>query len=149
MAKIGILTCTSVTQDVPCASFGCLQSFNMRSGQFERYANDDELQLVGIINCAGCPTLKAPEKILNRVRAIAQAGATAIHISECLMRACPYRNKYASLIREQFPELEVIEGTHPMPEDEAGQKFLGLIEDQLRSQKTTMAELACAAGIME
>lgn len=149
MAKIGILTCTSVTQDVPCASFGCLRSFNMRTGQFERYAGDDELQLVGIINCAGCPTLKAPEKILSRVRAIALAGATAIHMSACLERACPHRNRYACLIKEQFPELEVIAGTHPMPEDRAGQKFLGMIEDQLRSQKTTMAELACAAGILE
>ncbi len=113
MAKIGILTCTSVTQDIPCGSFGCLHAFNSRAGLFERYANDDELQLVGIINCAGCPTLKAPEKILSRVRAIALAGATAMHISYCLMRACPYRNKYVSLIKEHFPELEVIEGTPP------------------------------------
>jgi len=148
MAKIGILTCTSVTQDIPCGSFGCLQSFNMRVGQFERYADDDELQLVAIISCAGCPTLRAPEKILSRVRAIALAGATAMHISYCLMQACPYRKKYISLIKEHFPDLEVVEGTHPPPEDEAGQKFLELVENQLKSQKTTMAELACEAGIL-
>jgi len=43
-----------------------------RRGFFARYQEDESLDLIGIINCAGCPTLAAPEKILKRVRALAE-----------------------------------------------------------------------------
>jgi predicted metal-binding protein len=40
-----------------------------RRGFFEQYPQDEPLDLIGIINCAGCPTLAAPEKIIKKVRA--------------------------------------------------------------------------------
>jgi predicted metal-binding protein len=41
MARIGILTCSSVTQEIPCGCFGCLMAFNGRQGEFKRYAEDN------------------------------------------------------------------------------------------------------------
>ena len=64
MARIGILTCSNCTQETHCASVVCLGDLRKRRGLFARYAAEEPLDLIGIINCAGCPTVAAPEKIL-------------------------------------------------------------------------------------
>ena len=71
MARIGILTCSNCTQDTNCASVVCLGDMRKRRGLFERYSSENQLDLIGIISCSGCPTLAAPEKILKRVEALA------------------------------------------------------------------------------
>ena len=67
MARIGILTCSNTTQDVACSSFGCLKDVNNNTGEFERYREEGGTELVGIINCAGCPTRLTPEKIIGEL----------------------------------------------------------------------------------
>ena len=66
MARIGIVTCSNCTQESHCASVVCLGDMRKRKGFFERYLKDEPLDLIGIINCAGCPTLAAPEKIFEK-----------------------------------------------------------------------------------
>ncbi|MFZ5631826.1 MAG: hypothetical protein ACOY40_03195 [Bacillota bacterium] len=39
------------------------------------------MDLIGSISCAGCPTVNAPEKILRRVKSIAEFKVDAIHFS--------------------------------------------------------------------
>ena len=62
MARIGILTCSNCTQDSNCASVVCLADMRKRRGFFASYPHDEPLDLIGIINCAGCPTLAAAGK---------------------------------------------------------------------------------------
>jgi predicted metal-binding protein len=112
MARIGILTCSNCTQDTNCASVGCLGDMRKRRGLFERYSDENELDLIGIINCSGCPTLAAPEKILKRVKALAGYRLDAFHFSYCMTALCPFINIYDEIIRENFPGLEIIHGTH-------------------------------------
>jgi hypothetical protein len=50
-----------------------------RRGLFERYQAGEPLDLVGIINCAGCPTVAASKKILKKVRAVAEYKLDALH----------------------------------------------------------------------
>ena len=59
MTRIGILTCSNCTQETNCASVVCLGDLRKRRGFFEQYPKDEPLDLIGIINCAGCPTLNA------------------------------------------------------------------------------------------
>jgi len=87
-----------------------------RRGFFERYKNDEKLDLIGIINCSGCPTLAAPEKILKRVKALADYRLDAIHLSYCMTALCPFLKKYQAVITEAYPELIIILGTH-IPKD--------------------------------
>ncbi|WP_217806043.1 CGGC domain-containing protein [Sporomusa malonica] len=54
--RIGILTCSAATQDLGCSSVSCLHDLRKRKGTFERYSSEQNLDLIGIINCAGCPT---------------------------------------------------------------------------------------------
>ncbi|WP_353740579.1 CGGC domain-containing protein [Desulfoferrobacter suflitae] len=72
MARIGIVNCSNSTQEMSCASVVCLADMRKRRDFFEKYSPGEQLDLVGIISCAGCPTLAAPEKILRKVRAIAE-----------------------------------------------------------------------------
>ena len=90
MARIAILTCYNCTQDSNCASVVCLGDMRKRRGFFEQYPKDEPLDLIGIINCAGCPTLAAPEKILKRVRAVAEFRLDALHLSFCMVTLCPF-----------------------------------------------------------
>ena len=112
MARIGILTCSNCTQETNCASVVCLGDMRKRRGFFERYQDDEKLDLIGIINCAGCPTLTAPEKILKRVKALAEYRLDALHFSFCMTALCPFLKKYQAVIAKTYPDLEVVLGTH-------------------------------------
>ncbi|MDI6913142.1 MAG: CGGC domain-containing protein [Desulfitobacteriaceae bacterium] len=59
MARIGILTCSNATRDLGCLSVSCLHDLRKRKGAFARYPSEEKLDLVGIINCSGCPSLAA------------------------------------------------------------------------------------------
>jgi len=112
MARIGILTCSNCTQDTNCASVVCLGDMRKRRGLFERYSNEKQLDLIGIINCSGCPTLAAPEKILKRVKALAGYKLDALHFSYCMTVLCPFLGKYEKEIRNAYPDIKIVHGTH-------------------------------------
>ena len=112
MARIGILTCSNCTQETNCAAVVCLGDMRKRKGFFERYKNDEKLDLIGIINCSGCPTLAAPEKILKRVKALAEYRLDALHLSYCMTTLCPFLKKYQAVITAAYPGLEIVPGTH-------------------------------------
>jgi predicted metal-binding protein len=112
MARIGIFTCSNCTQETNCASVVCLSDMRKRQGFFEQYPKDKPLDLIGIINCAGCPTLAAPEKILKRVRALTEFCIDALHLSFCLVTLCPFIKSYTTLIRREFPDIIIVLGTH-------------------------------------
>lgn len=112
MARIGILTCWNATQELDCASASCLRDLRKRLGEFNRYPKDEKLELIGIINCAGCPTVAAPEKILRKVRALAEIGLDSIHLTFCMVTLCPFQKKYVEIIQEAYPNINVVYGTH-------------------------------------
>lgn len=133
MARIGIITCSNCTQDLDCASVVCLGDLRKRKGFFQEYAPDEKLDLVGIISCAGCPTVGAPEKILRRVGSIARFRVDAIHFSYCMTAVCPFIEKYRKVIQGAYPELKLVMGTHA-PRDPK------LFQDEVR-------ELLCGARL--
>jgi predicted metal-binding protein len=112
MTRIGILNCSNCTQDMNCASVVCLGDMRKRRGFFERYPQDEPLDLIGIINCAGCPTVAVPGKILRRVHALAEFRLDALHFSYCMTALCPFVRQYAKVIKEAYPDLELVLGTH-------------------------------------
>ncbi len=115
MAKIGIFTCSNTTQDLSCASAGCFASMRGRQGGFERYPKDEPLGIVGIISCANCPTIGGYEKILKRVNSLVEFGVEIIHFSFCIDVLCPFKAKSESVIKERYPDIEIVIGTHASP----------------------------------
>ena len=148
MARIGILTCSNTTQDAGCSSFMCLKGINENTGEFARYQNQGGTELAGIINCAGCPTAVAPEKLLKRVRSLAFLQLDAIHLSSCVMSLCPFKNKYARLLKKHFPGINIVEGTH-VESPEVVQMFIAGMQDMLTQSQKTMADMGQQAMEME
>ena len=128
MARIGILTCSNCTQDTNCAAVVCLGDMRKRKGFFERYKDEEKLDLICIINCSGCPTLAAPEKILKKVKALVQYRLDALHLSYCMTALCPFLKKYQAVIAKVYPELEIVLGTH-IPKDK--DQFRNDVKEQL------------------
>ncbi len=112
MARIGILTCSNATQDLGCSSVSCLADFRKRKGSFADYLADEPLDLVGIINCPGCPTLTGPDKLLMRIRGLTQFNVDAIHFSYCVKALCPFKEKYKNTLVKAFPNIKIVIGTH-------------------------------------
>jgi predicted metal-binding protein len=112
MARIGILTCSNATQDLGCSSVSCLKDFRNRDGAFANYPENEPLDLVGIINCPGCPTLTGPDKLIQRIKALTEFNVDAIHFTYCIKALCPFREKYRKVLRSTFPDIKIVIGTH-------------------------------------
>ena len=138
MPRIGIITCSNCTGDLDCASVVCLADMRKRKGFFKDYPQEEKLDLVGIISCAGCPTLGAPEKILRRVRSLAEFKVDALHFSYCITALCPFRENYARVIQEAYPEIKLVMGTHT-PIDKSG--FQSDVKDLLCAGRRNMTDL--------
>ena len=117
MARIAILTCANTTQETNCASVGCLRDMRERNGYFQSYPSEEPLELVGMISCAGCPTIVAPEKILKRVAAVAEYDIEALHFAWCIEHFCPFVSKYQKIVQQAYPNLRIVLGTHPESEE--------------------------------
>jgi predicted metal-binding protein len=112
MARIGILTCSNATQDLGCSSASCLADLRKRRGAFAEYPADKPLDLVGIINCPGCPTVTGADKLLQRVRGLTEFRIDVVHFSNCVKALCPSKEKYKSALDAAFPGIRTVIGTH-------------------------------------
>lgn len=112
MARIGILTCSNATQDLGCSSASCLADLRKRQGAFADYPADEELILVGIINCPGCPTLTGPDKLLKRIRGLTEFRVDSIHFTYCIKSLCPFKDQFRKALHEAFPDVKLVIGTH-------------------------------------
>jgi predicted metal-binding protein len=121
--KLGILTCSNMTQILDCPVGGCLRDMNNREGAFEAYYNAD-IELIGTISCNGCPTRTGANVILPRIEGLLHYGMTHLHLSYCMLVLCPFVKKYEKLIKAKFTDLKVVMGTHEPHQT----------EDEFRSQ---------------
>jgi predicted metal-binding protein len=112
MARIGIITCSNCAQETNCSSVVCLADMRKRKGHFDHYPKVEPLELVGLVHCAGCPTKIAPAKILKRIRSLLHYKIDALHFSYCMTVLCPFLKKYEKEIRNAYPDLTIIHGTH-------------------------------------
>lgn len=112
MARIGILNCSNSTQDLGCSSASCLADLRKRRGAFAAYPEGESLDLVGIINCPGCPTLAGSDKLLHRIRSLTEFKIDTLHLSYCLKALCPFTEKYVKALENSFPHIRVVRGTH-------------------------------------
>jgi predicted metal-binding protein len=139
MARIGILTCSNATQELGCSSVSCLADLRKRRGAFSVYPENEDIVLVGIINCPGCPTVIGPDKLLQRIRALTEFRVDAIHFSFCIKALCPFKEKYSRALKEAFPGIRIITGTHEehITEDEYRRR----VKKLLCQDRKTMVDL--------
>jgi len=46
------------------------------------------------------------------IKSFIHYGANAVHLSYCMLVLCPFVKKYTKVIKEEFPEIELVLGTH-------------------------------------
>lgn len=139
MTKIAILQCKNTKEDLGCSSILCYKDLNENEGKFKQHLNP---QLAGTITCAGCPTVLGPEKLFRRIEGLANSGIEALHFSSCMMALCPYKNKYAKMIEENFPELNLIMGTHDDPGNASPEEFIGMVKSIFATDSLTIDKAA-------
>ena len=108
--KIGIITCSNAVNDLDCCAAPCLRDICNRAGHFKDYP--ENACLVGMLSCPGCPTSAYPEKIMRKVKSLAEFEVTAIHFSFCMVALCPFLNKYIKIIEAEYPHIKLVKGTH-------------------------------------
>ena len=108
MTKISIFCCSKVTHKLGCSSTQCLYDLKNRTGSFERYSGYKEVELVGLVNCPGCPAQIAPDRIINQIENLIEFHVEAIHFANCMNTFCAFRSEYKALIQRNYPEITVI-----------------------------------------
>jgi predicted metal-binding protein len=98
---------------------GCLGNLRGRQGKFEEHPEDESLDLVGVIQCGGCPTAVGSDRIWQKVQALVDYGIDALHLTSCMLQLCPFKDAFVETIRKEYPEIKIIEGTHPFHDEEA------------------------------
>ena len=110
MKKIGIIICDRYHT---CGGGKCFRALKNREGAFALYENE-EVELVGYSSCGGCPGGNieyVPEEMKNN-------GADVIHLATGLIVGyppCPRIRTFMDFIPAKYG-LEVVAGTHPIPE---------------------------------
>ncbi|MBN1685655.1 MAG: CGGC domain-containing protein [Spirochaetales bacterium] len=122
--KIGIIICDRYRR---CAGGKCFRSLKNREGAFSRY-KDSEVELVGYTGCDGCPG----GNVEYAVNEMLSNGAQIIHLATGLIVGyppCPYITYFYDYIQRKYG-LEVVYGTHPIPE-----KYL-LVHEKMETWKS-------------
>ena len=133
--KIGILACSNMTRVLDCPLGACLRDLHDRKGAFSVYSGE-EPELVGTASCNGCPTNAAADTILSKVAGLLHYGATRIHLTYCMLVLCPFKKRYAELIRARYPDIDLVEGTHESHQKES--QFRSTVEAKLRERWRTL-----------
>lgn len=108
--KVGIIICDRYSD---CAGGKCFRSMKERAGAFDIYEGED-VELVGYTTCGGCPG----GNIEYATEEMKKNGAEVIHLATGFVVGyppCPHIEYFKDFIESKY-DLEVVVGTHPIPE---------------------------------
>jgi predicted metal-binding protein len=109
--KVGIIRCMQ-TEDY-CPGTTDFKMIREKKGVFEGV--EEEIELIGFINCGGCPGKKA----LLRARELVKRGADTIVFASCIQRGtpigypCPFAKKMKDIVSNDLGErIKLLDYTH-------------------------------------
>ena len=109
--KLGIIRCMQ-TEDY-CPGTADFKIIREKKGVFASV--EEDIELVGFINCGGCPGKKA----VLRVRELLKRGADTIALASCIHKGtpigfpCPHREALTAAIRAAVGEdVTILDHTH-------------------------------------
>ncbi|MBD3170429.1 MAG: CGGC domain-containing protein [candidate division Zixibacteria bacterium] len=116
MAKIAIVGCKRVQDQLCIACEKCLKAISEKDGEFARY--DDDIELMALGDCGDCPGLIMPKvTLMNEISDMLDRKYDTIHLGTCVVKAkktgqCPLDfDKIKQLIKDNFGQ-ELVVGTH-------------------------------------
>lgn len=109
--KLGLIRCMQ-TEDM-CPGSTCLHVIKNRKLAFGEVA--DEIELVGMVTCGGCPGKRA----VTRAAMLVQRGAEAIALASCISRGTPigfpcphYEQMREAIAKKVGDDIPVFDYTH-------------------------------------
>ena len=109
--KIGIIRCQQ-TEDY-CPGTADFRAIRERQGAFAGI--EEDIEIVGFINCGGCPAKKA----VLRARELVRRGADTIVFASCIQKGtpigypCPFARKLMDLASAEAGEgVKILDWTH-------------------------------------
>jgi len=116
MAKIGIVSCAKIKDHHCIACLKCFKAMKTKEGEFA--AHNDDIEVVFMSDCGGCPGLTIPKVMLvdEQAKSLGR-DYDVIHIGTCVVKAatlsgCPIDPQdLAKKLEGKFGK-KVIIGTH-------------------------------------
>ena len=109
--KVGIIRCMQ-TKDC-CPGTTDFKVIREKTGVFEGV--EEEIELIGFINCGGCPG----KKVSLRIRELIRRGADTIAFASCIQKGtpigypCPFAKRMRDLAeKETKGEIQILDHTH-------------------------------------
>lgn len=109
--KVGLIRCMQ-TEDM-CPATTCFKVMNTKKLAFEGI--DEDIEVVGVNTCGGCPGKKA----VTRAAEMVKQGADTIVMASCITRgnpigfACPHAEQMISAIKKKVGDgITIIDYTH-------------------------------------
>ena len=109
--KVGIIRCMQ-TEDF-CPGTTHFRMIREKKGAFEGV--EEDIEIIGFINCGGCPGKKA----VLRARELVNRGADSIAFASCIQKgtpigyACPFAKRMKDVIQNDLGDgIRLIDYTH-------------------------------------
>ena len=109
--KVGIIRCMQ-TEDF-CPGTTDFRMIREKKGAFEGV--EEDIEIIGFINCGGCPGKKA----VLRARELVNRGADSIAFASCIQKgtpigyACPFAKRMNDVIQNDLGDgIRLIDYTH-------------------------------------
>lgn len=109
--KVGIIRCMQ-TEDF-CPGTTDFRMIREKKGAFEGV--EEDIEIIGFINCGGCPGKKA----VLRARELVNGGADSIAFASCIQKgtpigyACPFAKRMKDVIQNDLGDgIRLIDYTH-------------------------------------
>lgn len=108
--KVGIIRCMQTEDFCPGTTFRMIRE---KKGAFEGV--EEDIEIIGFINCGGCPGKKA----VLRARELVNRGADSIAFASCIQKgtpigyACPFAKRMKDVIQNDLGDgIRLIDYTH-------------------------------------
>lgn len=109
--KVGIIRCMQ-TEDF-CPGTTDFRMIREKKGAFEGV--EEDIEIIGFINCGGCPG----KKVVLRARELVNRGADSIAFASCIQKgtpigyACPFAKRMKDVIQNDLGDgIRLIDYTH-------------------------------------
>ncbi|QVK17669.1 CGGC domain-containing protein [Mycoplasmatota bacterium] len=109
--KVGLIRCMQ-TEDM-CPTTSCFKVMNKKKLAFEGI--DEDIEVIGVNTCGGCPSKKA----VMRAAEMVKRGADTIVLASCITKgnpigfACPHADQMKAAIEKKIGEsIKIIDYTH-------------------------------------
>lgn len=96
-----------------CPGTADFKAISEKTGVFASI--EDKIEIVGFINCGGCPG----KKVILRAKELVKRGADTIAFASCIQKGtpigypCPFAKKIKELIQKDLGEkVEILDYTH-------------------------------------